>query len=104
MFYQVWDNPLYTLGGQQIVKFRSNYQTPVSPGSQFGEPGISFEQGIDRLNAEMRKVVADAPLRKKLSDQGVDLQASTRPELEALMKRDTDKWARLIKEANIQIE
>jgi tripartite-type tricarboxylate transporter receptor subunit TctC len=58
----------------------------------------------DRLNAEMRKVVADAPLRKKLSDQGVDLQASTRPELEALMKRDTDKWSKLIKEANIQIE
>ena len=58
----------------------------------------------DRLNAEMKKVAADPALRKKLSDQGVDLQSSSKPELVNLMKRDTDKWARLIKEADIKME
>ncbi|MGA0569376.1 Bug family tripartite tricarboxylate transporter substrate binding protein [Variovorax sp. VNK109] len=58
----------------------------------------------NRLNEEMKKVAADPVLRKKLSDQGVDLQASSAAELQALMKRDTDKWAKLIKEAKIEIE
>ncbi len=58
----------------------------------------------ERLNAEMRKIAADATLRKKLSDQGVDLRTGNADELKAWMKRDTDKWARLIKEANIKME
>jgi tripartite-type tricarboxylate transporter receptor subunit TctC len=58
----------------------------------------------NRLNAEMRKVVADKALRDKLSDQGVDLQASSTAELQALMKRDTEKWDRLIRDARIKME
>ena len=58
----------------------------------------------ERLNTEMRRVAADAGLRKKLSDQGVDLQAGNADALKAWMKRDTDKWARLIKDANIRMD
>ena len=59
---------------------------------------------VEKLNAELRKVVADTALRSKLSEQGVDLQTGSPAELQALTKRDSDKWDKLIREANIRIE
>lgn len=59
---------------------------------------------IQKLNTVLRKVLADPDLLARMTPQGVDLVASSPQELAALTKKDTEKWARLIKEENLKID
>lgn len=59
---------------------------------------------VQRLNAAVRKVATDTSLRDKLSVQGVEMAASSPSELQDLAKRDAQKWAEVIKRANIKLD
>jgi tripartite-type tricarboxylate transporter receptor subunit TctC len=59
---------------------------------------------VTKLNTALRKVLTDPELLAKLTPQGVDLVASSPQELGALTKKDTEKWAKLIKEENLKID
>lgn len=58
---------------------------------------------VDRLNAEVRRVVALPAVKSKLEAMGGDPRATTPEEMKALVARQYETWKRLAKEANISI-
>ena len=54
------------------------------------------------LNAAVRRAIAQPAVRDKLAASGAEPLSSTSAELAALLKRDTEKWARVIKSKNIK--
>jgi len=59
---------------------------------------------INKINAEMVKMIADPPFAKRLSDLGSEPQSSTPAELAAHMRKESDRWSKVIKSAGIKIE
>ncbi|MBV8166028.1 MAG: tripartite tricarboxylate transporter substrate binding protein [Alphaproteobacteria bacterium] len=59
---------------------------------------------IDRLNAEVRKALADPGVRAKLRDQGLTVRGSSPEELAAATREQLAKYARLMKDAGIKAE
>jgi tripartite-type tricarboxylate transporter receptor subunit TctC len=58
---------------------------------------------IDRLNAEMRRVLAVPDVKSKLEAMGGDPRATTPDEMKALVARQYETWKRLASEANLSI-
>jgi tripartite-type tricarboxylate transporter receptor subunit TctC len=59
---------------------------------------------IAKLNAEMVKMIADPPFAQKLIDLGSEPQSSSPAELRAYMRKETERWDRVIKAAGLKIE
>jgi len=59
---------------------------------------------IAELNAAIVKTLANEDVRAKLIKAGAEPQPSTPAELTALMKKDTAKWAAIIKDKKIKAE
>ena len=59
---------------------------------------------VDRLNAELRRALAVADVKKKLEAMGGDPRATTPEEMKALVARQYETWKRLADEANLKIE
>ena len=59
---------------------------------------------IDRLNQAVRKTLASEAVRSKLLASGAVPAASSPAELAALMKKDTAKWGKIIRDKNIKPE
>jgi tripartite-type tricarboxylate transporter receptor subunit TctC len=59
---------------------------------------------VDKLSAEMIKAVKDPEITSKLVAQGIEPGGMTPAELAAFQKAELDKWARVIKTANIKAE
>lgn len=69
--------------------------------------GISAPAGtpsaiIARLHSEVRKAIASPELQSQFTAQGLVPAALSTTEFAALIREDFNKWAKLIKEANIQ--
>ena len=58
---------------------------------------------VDKLHADMVKAMQDAVVKGKFADLGVEAVSSTPEQFGAFIKAETDKYARLIKEANIKV-
>jgi len=56
---------------------------------------------LETLNRALRDVLADAELKRKLLDMGIDARPSTPAELDAQMRADIKKWAAVIERAGI---
>lgn len=59
---------------------------------------------VARLNAEINKAIAHASLKDRLSDMGVVPQAMSPEQFGRFLAAETEKWAAVIKRANIQAE
>ena len=59
---------------------------------------------VDKLHADTVKALADPDVRKRFADLGVEAVSSTPSQFAAFIRAETDKYARLIKEANIKVE
>jgi tripartite-type tricarboxylate transporter receptor subunit TctC len=59
---------------------------------------------IDKLNAEMAKMLALPDIRERLTSQGMEPFITTPDQFAALIKADLAKYARVIKSANIKLE
>ncbi|WP_427912990.1 Bug family tripartite tricarboxylate transporter substrate binding protein [Ramlibacter sp. MMS24-I3-19] len=57
---------------------------------------------VDRLSAELIKAIKDPDVRDKLVAQGVEPSGMTPSELAAFQKSEVEKWARVIRTANIK--
>jgi len=59
---------------------------------------------VEKLNQAVIETLKNPELNKKFDSQGVEFVSSTPQELADLVRKDTQKWTELIKEANIQID
>jgi len=59
---------------------------------------------VDRLNSELRKIMHAPETVKQLTRVGIDAVTSSAAEFQAFVKTDTERWAKVIREANIRIE
>jgi tripartite-type tricarboxylate transporter receptor subunit TctC len=66
-------------------------------------PGLSPEL-TQRINSQIVKIVKSPEMQKRLADQGARLVGSTPAQTAAFMKAESDKWGKVIKEANIKGE
>jgi tripartite-type tricarboxylate transporter receptor subunit TctC len=53
---------------------------------------------VDKLNAAIKKVLADPAARKLMSSAGVDVATSTPEEFGALLRSEYDRWGKVVKE------
>jgi tripartite-type tricarboxylate transporter receptor subunit TctC len=59
---------------------------------------------VTKLNAEIARMIADPPFAKRLIDLGSEPQSSSPAELEAYMRKESERWGRVIRAANLKIE
>ena len=59
---------------------------------------------ISKINGEMVKMIADPPFAQRLLEMGSEPLSSTPAGLAEHMRRESDRWARVIKSAGIKIE
>ena len=67
-------------------------------------PSGTPQGAIDKLNAEIVRIVNSPDTRPKLENQGVDIVGSTPAELAAFLRGEIAKCAKLVKDAGIKIE
>ena len=68
----------------------------------FVAPGKTPDAILDRWNEEIVKVLTDPEVEKKLTEFGMTPQPTTRQEFADFMKKESDKWGKIIKERNIK--
>lgn len=59
---------------------------------------------VNRLNAELVKMVAKPEVKEKFAQLGFDAFTSTPAELDAFVRSELVKWAKLVKDAGIEAE
>lgn len=59
---------------------------------------------VEKMSAEIGKILVISDIKDKLDSQGMDVLVSTPEQFAALMKADTVRYAKIIKTANIKIE
>lgn len=71
--------------------------------AMFAKAGTS-KADIDRINAAIKKVLAQEEVKNRLTQSGADPVGSSAEELGAILKSDINKWTKLIKAKNIKPE
>lgn len=87
-----------TLGEQGLKGFESN--------GWFGVflPGGTPRPIVDKLSAEVQRIVAGAELSGRLKAMGLTPVGGTPEQLQAVLTNDLPKWERIVREARIAIE
>jgi len=68
-------------------------------------PAKTPPDAIRRLNTELVKIIRDPALRESLwNRQWIDPVGSTPDEVTTVIRRESDKWARTVKSAGIEVE
>ena len=68
----------------------------------FMAPAGTPQPIIDKLNAEIGKIVSNPATKKIWEEQGANPVVMTQPQFTAFMAAEVEKWAKLIKANNIQ--
>ncbi|MBY0439246.1 MAG: tripartite tricarboxylate transporter substrate binding protein [Burkholderiales bacterium] len=67
-------------------------------------PAKTPQEIVMRLNAEIHKVLGAADVREKLDAQGFQVRLSTPQQFAELIRSESAKWAKIVKDANIRID
>lgn len=67
-------------------------------------PAATPRDIVARLNAELVKIIHSSEFRKKMEDIGADPVGNTPAQMAAQIKDDTERFARLVKEAKVTLE
>lgn len=59
---------------------------------------------VDKLNAEINKVLARADLKANWAKQGAEPMPMTPAEFDAYLRKDIEKWARVVKVSGAKVE
>jgi tripartite-type tricarboxylate transporter receptor subunit TctC len=59
---------------------------------------------VDRLNAEIARIIAKPAIREAWAKQGAVPMTMTAEQFDAFLRRDIDKWAKVIKQAGIEVQ
>jgi tripartite-type tricarboxylate transporter receptor subunit TctC len=66
-------------------------------------PGPTPPALVERISADVRKVLASDDLKKRLAEQGAEPAPTTPAEFKAFVNGDIHKWVDLAKKANIKL-
>ena len=69
-----------------------------------GAPKNTPAEIVNKLNKEINAGLADAKLKARLVELGGTVRAGSPAEFGKLMSDDTEKWAKVIRAANIKVE
>jgi tripartite-type tricarboxylate transporter receptor subunit TctC len=69
-----------------------------------GAPKKTSAEIINKLNGEINAVLADAKMKARLAELGGDVLGGTPAEFGKFIADETEKWAKVIKSANIKPE
>jgi tripartite-type tricarboxylate transporter receptor subunit TctC len=78
----------------------ANYDV-VSWNALFAPAGTPPEI-VSTLNQALREILAEADVKRRLLELGIEARASTPEEISARLRSDIDKWRRVIEKAGIQ--
>ncbi|HKS61397.1 MAG TPA: tripartite tricarboxylate transporter substrate binding protein [Xanthobacteraceae bacterium] len=67
-------------------------------------PGGTPAPIVQRLNAELAKIVDMPDVRKSLTEQGADMQGGTPEDFGAFMRNESARWSVVVKQAGIKQE
>ena len=67
-------------------------------------PASTPKEIVDRLNAEVRKIIETPEIKAKIGGIGFEAFASTPEEFAAFIKLQLDSWGRMVRDAGIQPE
>jgi tripartite-type tricarboxylate transporter receptor subunit TctC len=59
---------------------------------------------VARLNAEISRILSTPEMRDKLGTQGADVRTNSPDEFAAFIRTEKDKWAKVVKEADVKFE
>ena len=59
---------------------------------------------IDKVHAELERIVANADMRERIAQLGLEASVNSPEEFAVVIKTDTAKWAKVIRAANIKPE
>ncbi len=76
--------------GYEVTSWNSLYAPAGTP-----------KEVIEKLNGALRAVLAEPDLKRRALDLGIDTRATSPAEIDARMRADIEKWARVIASANI---
>jgi tripartite-type tricarboxylate transporter receptor subunit TctC len=78
----------------------------IDTGTWFGvlAPAATPKDVVARLNAEIVKLLASAEFRARLQEIGAEPVGNSPDQMAAQIKADTEKFARLVKDAKVTIE
>jgi len=82
-----------TLPGFEYTTWYAMYAPLATPAST-----------IATINAALQKVLKDPALEAKIEPHGAELLPSTPEEVNTWVKRDTEKWSRIIRTAGITLD
>jgi tripartite-type tricarboxylate transporter receptor subunit TctC len=67
-------------------------------------PAATPRDAVDRLNAEVGKIIARPEIRDAWARQGAVPMTMTPAQFETYLKGDIDKWAKVIRQAGIKVQ
>nr|WP_240636183.1 tripartite tricarboxylate transporter substrate binding protein [Caldimonas tepidiphila] len=67
-------------------------------------PAGTPPQVLSRLHGALTKVLASPEVQKKIAEQGAEPVSETPEEFAAFMRRETEKWARVVRESGASID
>jgi tripartite-type tricarboxylate transporter receptor subunit TctC len=67
-------------------------------------PGGTPAPIVQRLNAELVKILEMPDVGKSLTEQGADVQGGTAEDFEAFMRHESERWGKVVKQAGIKPE
>lgn len=59
---------------------------------------------IDRLNSEIKRALGSADIRSRLASEGSEIVATTPDHFRVFIRNDVEKWAKVVKAANIRAD
>jgi tripartite-type tricarboxylate transporter receptor subunit TctC len=59
---------------------------------------------VDKLAGETRRILRDPANQERFATLGLDIIASTPEEFDAAIKSEIQRWAKVVKEANIKAD
>jgi tripartite-type tricarboxylate transporter receptor subunit TctC len=59
---------------------------------------------VERLNAEMNRILADPVVRERFHGLGFEITGGTPAEFLAVMQSESQRWSKVIREANVKAE
>jgi hypothetical protein len=95
------------LAGEALLIVLDNFEHDVVVASHAawnGAGAITPVEIIDKLNREINAGLANPRIRARIADLGNTALALSPPEYGKLLAEETEKWAKVIRAANIKAE